>query len=102
MLHHIHKLYLFGSAASGDLNEMSDVDFLYEMDYSGFNFDEPATYPFDPFLEFFELKDKLELLFDRKVDLISNQNFRNKYFEEAVNKSQVLLFENERHQKVSA
>jgi predicted nucleotidyltransferase len=100
--HHIQSLYLFGSAAVGIFTEHSDVDFLYEMDYSGFDFDNPALYPFDPLTEFFELKTSLQQLLNRKIDLIPNQQFRNKYFSDSVAQTKQVIFQNERHQKISA
>ena len=90
--HHIKKLYAFGSVVTEDFRPDSDVDFLYEMDYAGFDFDDLDKNPYDPFLVFFDLKEKLEKLLSKKVDLIPNQEFRNRYFNEAVAKTKIPLY----------
>ena len=79
--HHLKSLFVFGSVTRGDFNENSDVDFLYEMDYNGFNFDNLDAMPYDPNQEYFDLKDELEQLLEQKVDLVSNKKFKNKYFQ---------------------
>lgn len=100
--HHLKSLFVFGSVTTGNISDDSDVDFLYEMDYRGFNFDNLDTMPFDPNKEFFDLKNELKTLLQRKVDLIANKNFRNKYFQEAVDKTKSLIFSNEGFKEVSA
>ena len=90
--HYIKKLYAFGSAISGDFTSDSDIDLLYEMDYSGFDFKDLKNIPFDPFLVYFDLKEKLEQLFHKKVDLIPNENFKNKYFLNELQKTKTLIY----------
>lgn len=57
-------LGLFGSAARDELHAESDVDVLVE-------FDGPATYD-----AYFSLKDYLEHLLDRPVDLVTNKGLK--------------------------
>lgn len=90
--HHVKTLYAFGSAVAGDFNADSDVDLLYEFDYTGFDFNNLKSAPFNPFLVFFDLKDALEKLFDRKGDLIPYQDFRNEYFKAEVEKTKQLIY----------
>lgn len=90
--HHVKYLYVFGSAMRTDFTENSDIDFLYEMDYSNFNFENLQQIPYDPFLTLFDLKEKLEHLLNKKVDLIPNQNFKNKYLKEAIEKNKTLIY----------
>ncbi len=90
--HNIKELYAFGSAVDGNFTNESDIDLLYEMDYSGFDFKDLKNIPYDPFLVFFDLKEKLEKLFNKKVDLIPNQNFKNKYFLNELEKTKTLLY----------
>lgn len=78
------------------------MDFLYEMDYNGFDFDNLEAMPFDPNQEYFDLKDELERLLGRDVDLVPNKKFKNKYFQETVDKTKYLIFSNERFQEISA
>lgn len=90
--HYIKNLYAFGSAIEGDFTNDSDIDLLYEMDYSGFDFKNLKNIPYDPFLVYFDLKEKLEMLFNKKVDLIPNENFKNKYFLNELQKTKTLIY----------
>jgi uncharacterized protein len=91
--HHIKSLHVFGSVARNDFSPSSDIDFLYEMDYSGLDLSKPLELAFDPLTEFFELKDKLEKLLGRQVDLIANGHIRNKYLLESITQDSVKLYE---------
>ena len=90
--HYIKEMYAFGSAVDGDFTQESDIDFLYEMDYSGFDFKNLKHIPFDPFLVYFDFKEKLEKLFNKKVDLIPNGDFKNKYFLNELQKTKTLIY----------
>lgn len=69
-------LELFGSAARGDFNlEDSDVDFLVEFE---------APEDGDYFSQFFGLKEALEELFGRPVDLVKTSAITNPYFLKSV------------------
>lgn len=88
--HNLKSLYLFGSAADSKyFNEKSDIDFLYEYDfenYSGWNEGD-----FDIVTNFFTLKEKLEKILGRKVDLVPNK-LRNPYLINSVEKSKKLIY----------
>ena len=90
--HHVKKLFVFGSSVRNDFSEKSDIDFLYEIDFSNFNFDNLENIPFDPFLTIYDLKEKLETLLHKKVDLIPNQNFKNKYLKVSIEKDKTLIY----------
>ena len=60
----VKRLGLFGSAARGELREDSDVDVLVE-------FDGPATFD-----GYFALKDHLEDLLGRRVDLVTERGLK--------------------------
>lgn len=67
----VRRLDLFGSAATGAFDpDRSDVDFLVEFD------DDPARL----FDRYFGLKESLEALFGRPVDLVSESALENPYF----------------------
>lgn len=100
--HHVKTLYAFGSAVTGEFTPESDVDLLYEFDYTGFDFNNLKTAPYNPFLVFFDLKGELEKLFNRKVDLIPYQDFKNEYFKAEVEKTKQLIYAAERFEKVPA
>ena len=88
--HNLKSLYLFGSAADSKyFNEKSDVDFLYEYDlenYPGWDFGD-----FDIVANFFSLKEKLEEILGRKVDLVPNK-LKNPYLINSVEKSKKLIY----------
>lgn len=79
----VARLELFGSAASGAFDpQRSDLDFLVE-------FDADASGLFD---RYFGLKESLEALYGRRVDLVTAGSLRNPYFIEAVNESRQLVY----------
>ena len=81
----VRRLDLFGSAARGDFDPArSDLDFLYE-----FEAKPPGGYAD----AFFELKEALELLFSRPVDLVAAAAIRNPYFRESVEQTRAPLYE---------
>jgi uncharacterized protein len=81
---HVRRLDLFGSAAGDDFDPgRSDLDFLVE-------FDPPPGGYADIF---FGLKESLEGLFGRPVDLVAASSIRNPYFKESVESSRESVFE---------
>ena len=87
--HHVRSLYLFGSAARGsDFTEKSDIDFL--VDYSL-----PTNSNGEIFFKVEngeKLQEKLETITKRKVDLIQEQNIKNKYLRYFINKDKKLIY----------
>jgi predicted nucleotidyltransferase len=80
---HVRRLDLFGSATGDDFDsERSDLDFLVEF--------EPGALSFSLY---FYLKEALEALFGRKVDLVEPRAIRNPYFKESVERSREPVFE---------
>lgn len=70
------RLDLFGSAVRQDFDEAhSDLDFLVVLDEQA-----PAAY----FEAYFLLKEGLESLFSRSVDLVVEPSIRNPYFKQQV------------------
>jgi uncharacterized protein len=83
---HVRRLDLFGSAAGDDFDSArSDLDFLVEFDRGA-----PGALSFDTF---FGLKESLEALFGRRVDLVEQGAIRNPYFKESVERSREPVFE---------
>ncbi|MCR9082989.1 nucleotidyltransferase domain-containing protein [Algoriphagus sp. NF] len=82
--HKVAKLYAFGSVLSTAFNEESDVDFLVEFHIQ--NIDRYVT-------NFFTLKEGLETLFNREVDLIEYRSVSNPYFKEEIDETKSLLYE---------
>ncbi len=82
--HHVKTLELFSSAADGTFDPArSDLDFLLEF--------LPAAAG-RPFHGYFDLKEELEQLFQRKVDLVMPSAIRNPYFLKAVNQQRKVLY----------
>lgn len=81
--HHVHKMYLIGSAVDHSFNKESDVDFL--VTFEPF---ERAQY----FTNFIHLKSTLETVFKRKVDLLEAQNLRNPILIRSIERSKRLIY----------
>ncbi|WP_410577675.1 nucleotidyltransferase family protein [Amycolatopsis sp. lyj-108] len=82
--HSVRRLDLFGSAVSDRFDVVSsDVDVLVEFD-TGPGFDYFGTY--------FDLKEGLEQVLGRPVDLVSVTSIRNPYFKQQVLETRELLY----------
>ena len=80
----VRKLELFGSATTEAFDpQASDLDFLVDLDPDG---DESL------FHRYFNLKEALEVLFGRKVDLVMVGALENPYFIESVNKTRQTVY----------
>ena len=76
---HVRRLDLFGSAARGDFDPAhSDLDFIVEFDRSA---------PQHPFDAHFGLKEEMEALLGRKVDLVEMSAVRNPYLKASIEQS---------------
>lgn len=81
--HGIRRLDLFGSAARGDADAQSDLDFLVDLGDLP-----PARYA----ATWFSLKSALENLFGRPVDLLTPYALANPYFRARVEHERVALY----------
>ena len=82
--HKVKELYLFGSVLSDNFKDSSDIDMLiqfYQVDLMEY---------FDNYMD---LKEKLEKLFNRPVDLVENQAIRNPVFRKVVDREKQLIYE---------
>ena len=77
----VRNLYLVGSAARNDFAENSDIDILLEFERDENRFD-----------RYFTLKEKLEELFGRKIDLIEAEAVNNPYVKKNLQKDRVLVY----------
>jgi predicted nucleotidyltransferase len=84
--HQVKELYLFGSVLTDQFNESSDIDMLIQ-----FNHIELLEY-FDNYMD---LKEKLEKIFNRHVDLVENQAIRNPIFRKVIDREKRLFYERE-------
>ena len=82
----VRRLDLFGSATTDAFDPArSDLDFLME-------FDSDPSRLFD---RYFGLKESLEALYGRTVDLVTAESLQNPYFIEAVNSSRQPVYASE-------
>ncbi len=84
-LHKVRTLSVFGSILTEHFSDTSDVDLLVE-------FESIAPDEFDYVSNYFDFRDALESLFDRKVDLIEEKGLRNKYFIANVNRTKQVIY----------
>lgn len=92
-LNSVKHLSLFGSAASEEnYSQSSDLDFLVEF--------EPV--PFGTYADaYFSLKESLERLLERPVDLVVASAISNPYFLEAIEATRLSMYDS-RSQEISA
>lgn len=81
--HHVRKLEVFGSVTRSDFDpSRSDVDLIAHFE------DERE----DLVDAFFGLKEELEALFGRPVDLLTSRPVRNPYLRESIDRSRQTLY----------
>lgn len=79
----VRTLYLFGSASSDKFNNSSDIDIL--VSFKDISIEKYTD-------NYFELHYKLEELFERKIDLITENSLSNPYFIESIEETKQLLY----------
>ena len=82
-MYNVEKMYLFGSALNSNFNKKSDIDLLVK--FKSFDL---SKY-FDNYMD---LKERLEKLFGREVDLVEEQSLRNPILINSINKSKELIY----------
>ena len=81
--HKVEKLFVFGSVLSNRFNADSDIDMI--VDFSEVDLRLYAD-------NYFTLKEELEKLFHRKVDLLEAQAIRNPFFQETIDQQKHLVY----------
>ncbi len=79
----VKTLYVFGSACTDNFNESSDVDILVA--FKDISIEKYTD-------NYFDLHDTLARLFDRKIDLLTENSLSNPYFIESVEETKELLY----------
>ena len=82
-MYNVEKMHLFGSALNSNFNKKSDIDLLVK--FKSFDL---SKY-FDNYMD---LKERLEKLFGREVDLVEEQTLRNPILINSINKSKELIY----------
>ncbi|MEI8087168.1 MAG: nucleotidyltransferase domain-containing protein [Paludibacter sp.] len=82
--YNVKELYIFGSILTDKFNDLSDIDMLIQ-----FSQIDVLEY-FDNYMD---LKEALENLFQRDVDLIENQAIRNPIFRQVIEREKKIVYE---------
>ncbi len=80
----VKSLHLFGSATTTEFNSDSDLDFLiaFEKNISIAEYTD----------NYFSLQYKLRSLFDREIDLVTENSLSNPYFIQEIEKNKKLIY----------
>lgn len=79
----VQFLAAFGSVTRDDFNANSDIDFVVD-----FIETDPIKYSD----LYFELKEKLEKLLKKQIDLVENRAIKNPFFKEELNQTKIMLY----------
>jgi predicted nucleotidyltransferase len=83
--HRVNKMYAFGSSVTGRFNpDKSDIDLVVDLAIKD---------PVDYGETLFSLWDNLELLFNRKVDLLTEESIHNPYLRKTINATKQLIYD---------
>ena len=81
--HNVNRLFIFGSILTNRFKKNSDIDLI--VDFQGVELYNYAD-------NYFDLKDSLEHLFNREVDLLEYQAIQNPYLRQSIDSSKQLIF----------
>jgi len=82
--HNVKNMYLFGSVLTNRFSPESDIDVLV-------NFGDVNLYHY--FDNFMELKDGLEQLFNRPIDLVEEKTVKNPVLRRSIERNKKLIYE---------
>jgi predicted nucleotidyltransferase len=83
-LYRVHRLELFGSSVKNeDESQIGDLDFLVE-------FQEPGRADYAD--AYFGLRESLQTLFNKPIDLVMRSAIRNPYFLESIEQTRIVLY----------
>jgi uncharacterized protein len=81
--HRVARLFAFGSVLTDKFKNSSDIDFL--VDFSGVNLYEYAD-------NYFNLKNSLEKVLDREIDLLEDKAVKNPFLRQSIDSSKKLIY----------
>jgi uncharacterized protein len=81
--HHVSRLFIFGSVLTNRFKKDSDIDLI--VDFQGIDLYNYAD-------NYFDLKDSLEHLFNREVDLLEDKAIHNPYLRQSIDSSKQLIY----------
>jgi hypothetical protein len=79
----VKTMYVFGSVCTDKFNNKSDIDIL--ISFKDISIEKYTD-------NYFELHYKLEELFNRKIDLLTENSLSNPYFIESIEETKQLLY----------
>jgi len=79
----VKSFSVFGSVLTENFTSHSDIDFVVD-----FEENDPIKYTD----LYFQLKEKLEQLFNRRIDLIEERGIKNSFFRKELDNSKVVLY----------
>lgn len=82
-IYDIKTMYVFGSVCTNKFNDKSDIDML--ISFKDISIEKYTD-------NYFDLHYKLENLFNRKIDLLSENALSNLYFIESIEETKQLLY----------
>jgi len=81
--HRVKNFSVFGSALTENFSSDSDIDFMVDFDEN-----DPIKYTD----LYFKLKDKLEQILKRQIDLIEERGIKNSFFKKEIDESKVIIY----------
>lgn len=79
----VKNFSVFGSVLRDDFSSDSDIDFVVD-----FNENDPIKYTD----LYFQLKDRLEQILKRQIDLIEERGIKNPFFRKEIDESKVVIY----------
>jgi len=81
--HYVNRLFIFGSVLTNRFRKNSDIDLIVE--FQGIDLYNYAD-------NYFDLKESLERLFNREVDLLEDKAIQNPYLRQSIDSSKQLIY----------
>jgi uncharacterized protein len=81
--HKVYRLFVFGSVLTKKFNRKSDIDLLVD-------FKDVDLYDYAD--NYFDLKEALEKIFNRDVDLLEDKAIKNPYLRQSIDSSKKLIY----------
>lgn len=81
--HKVNKLFVFGSVLKDSFTNESDIDLV--VDFENVDLNEYAD-------NYFDLKDQLESIFNRPVDLLEEKGIRNPFLRKQIDFEKQLVY----------
>ena len=83
--HKVNTLYAFGSSVTNNFDpESSDIDLVVEINESD---------PLERGELLLSIWDRLEVFFDRKVDLLTEGSIKNPYLKKSIDETKILIYD---------